>query len=109
MRYPKDSIVQDKSGYLRVKIDTKNKWMRRSRFVMSEVEGRDLLPNEKVFHRDCSQRTNDDEDNLVIIKINTTKYKPLDASRPIFVPGKLDNLWLFKPDAAKRRAKSVTA
>lgn len=84
-RYPVGSVVQRRNGYIFIKTDA-GQWISEHRLVCAtQVEHRELMDAEKVFHRD-GNRENNKPDNVVAIKFNRTRYRLLPTSRPLYIP-----------------------
>lgn len=84
-RYPVGSVVQHRTGYIFIKVEEK-KWVSEHRLVCAtQVENRELMNAEKVYHKD-GNRENNKPDNLVAIKFNRTRYRLLPSSKPLYIP-----------------------
>lgn len=81
--YPVLSEVKRKTGHVHVK-QVGGRWPRRARVVASQVLGRELTTNERVFHMD-GVPDNDRPDNLAIIRFTGTEYY-IAHSEPVYIP-----------------------
>lgn len=85
--YPPGSVVQQRNGYIFVKLEN-GTWQAEARWVMeNKVISRPLKSFERVYHRD-GDRTNNERGNLVVLKINQTPFKVFERSRPLFIPAR---------------------
>lgn len=84
-KYIDGTIIQRRNHYRYIKIDGA---LRAEHRVIAEHKllNRELMPNERVFHRDCEDVADNSPDNLVVIKYRTNKFRPLPSSRVIYVP-----------------------
>lgn len=84
-RYPIGTRLQQRTGYITIKTERRG-WIAESRLIAEmKLTDHELEPNERVYHRD-GNRENNRPENLAIIRFNTTKYKLLPSSRPLFIP-----------------------
>lgn len=82
-RYPVNSQVEQKNGYVRVKI-TKNKWQGLGAYLLTQA-GVKIVDGDRVFFAD-GDRMNRSVENLRRIHFNTVKFVLLPRSRPIYIP-----------------------
>lgn len=84
---PYGTIICRRSGYCYVRT---TKGVRPQSQVVAEQQilRRELEPDERVFHRDCVERGNNTAENLVVIRINKNKWRPLPNAKIIYVPKK---------------------
>lgn len=83
-RYPTGSVVQRRNGYIFVK--TEEGFVSEHRLVaVLRLENRELMPGEKVYHKD-GNRENNQPENLVVIRFSQTKYRFLPRSRVLYMP-----------------------
>lgn len=84
-KYNDGTIIQRTNHYRYVKVDGK---FRAEHRLVAEYKllKRELMPNERVFHLDCSNVADNDPENLVVIKYRTNKFRPLPQSRVIYIP-----------------------
>lgn len=69
----------------------KNGWVAEHRLVKALKLGRDLLPNEKVFHIDNTSRGEDghnDDKNLIVIRHRTTQWVKFSQTKILYIPKK---------------------
>lgn len=87
MKYVEGTIIQRRNHYRYIKIDGS---LRAEHRVIAERKllNRELMPNERVFHRDCEDVADNSVDNLVVIKYRTNKFRPLPAPRVIYIPSR---------------------
>jgi hypothetical protein len=95
-RYRVGSVVCDRRGYVKVKVDEKGnrKWKPESHLVAElkdlprpdpRNQGKPIQKNERVFHIGVNKQDNRPE-NLVVIEIRLTKYALLPSSRCLYIP-----------------------
>lgn len=82
-RYPIDSQIENKNGYVKVKI-AEGKWEGLGANLLKK-SGVKIVEGDRVFFAD-GDRTNRDVSNLRRIHFNSTKFVLLPHSRPIYVP-----------------------
>lgn len=86
--YKNGTKILRRDGYVFVKVG--GAWQAEHRLVASyKLIDRELLPGEKVYHKDNTLRGEDgfnDADNLVVVKFRTTKWAKLKKSKVIYVP-----------------------
>lgn len=84
-KYIEGTIIQRRNHYRYVKI---NGMLKAEHRVVAEQKliHRELLPNERVFHRDCSDVADNRPESLVVIKYRTNKFRPLPESRVVYIP-----------------------
>lgn len=84
-RYPIGTRNQSRTGYIFIKTE-KRGWIAEARLIAEmKLSDHELESNERVFHKD-GNRENNKPENLAVIRFNTTKYKLLPTSRPLFIP-----------------------
>jgi len=82
-RYPVNSQVENKNGYVKVKV-AENKWQGLGAYLLTKA-GVKIVEGDRVFFAD-GDRTNRHVDNLRRIHFNTVKFVLLPRSRPIYIP-----------------------
>lgn len=84
-KYIDGTIVQRRNHYRFIKV---NGLFRAEHRVVAEhrLLNRELMPNERVFHRDCDNVADNRPENLVVIKYRTNKFRPLPESRVVYIP-----------------------
>lgn len=86
-RYPTGAIVQRRNLYRYVK--TEHGFKAEHRLVAEhKILRRELQKNERVFHKDCEEVDNNSVENLVVIRFRTNPFRPLPASKVIFIPSR---------------------
>jgi hypothetical protein len=82
-RYPVGTQVENKNGYVKVKISA-GKWEGLGAHLLKEA-GVNIVEGDRVFFAD-GNRLNRSVENLRRIHFNSTKFVLLARSRPIFIP-----------------------
>lgn len=83
--FPVGTIILRTSGYRFLKTNDR-KWEAEHRIIARDrILHRDLLPGERVFHRN-GKRDENAPANLVVIRFNLEKFKTLPHSRIIYIP-----------------------
>lgn len=82
---PFGTVIQRTNGYCFVRTP---QGVRPVSQVVAEKEilHRELEPDERVYHLDCTKRGNNKAENLVVIRVNTNKWRPLPSAKIIYVP-----------------------
>jgi hypothetical protein len=85
---PVGTIIQRREGKNYVK--TERGWIIESRLVAEKkLLRRKLEDNEKVYHKDCTligTKEYNEEDNLVVLKFNATRYRLLPHPNIVYLP-----------------------
>lgn len=84
-KYIEGTIIQRTNHYRYIKVAGV---LRAEHRVVAEhkILNRELMPNERVFHRDCENVADNNPENLVVIKYRTHKFRPLPQTKIIYVP-----------------------
>lgn len=95
-RYKVGSIVAGRNGYVRVKVKDggEKAWIPESHLVAQakglarpdpKDEGKPIAKDERVFHIGINKQDNRPE-NLIVIKIRTTRYALMPSARCLYIP-----------------------
>jgi hypothetical protein len=88
---PWGTKIMRSSGYVFIKT---NKGVRPEAQVVAEqkILNRQLEEGERVFHRDCRERSDNRPENLVVLHFRTDKFRPLPSSRVIYIPRQTEKI-----------------
>jgi hypothetical protein len=82
-KYPIESQIEQKNGYVKVKI-ADGKWQGLGAYLLTKA-GVKIVQGDRVFFAD-GDRLNRSVENLRRIHFNATKFVLLARSRPIYIP-----------------------